>query len=128
VGWQSLGFYRPFKSRQYRLRIHSWHPPRTARASAASGVGGDVPLWLEVGEMQLMEAELEADALQLLHMTHNHAACRRHAVEQAQHAPRAEQSGHAEHAPLDEPPNEAERRAERQQLLQPKRDLTVDST
>jgi hypothetical protein len=128
VGWQSLGFYRPFKSRQYRLRIHSWHPPRTARASAASGVGGDVPLWLEVGEMQLMEAELEADALQLLHMTHNHAACRRHAVEQAQHAPRAEQPGHAEHAPLDEPPNEAERRAERQQLLQPKRDLTVDST
>ena len=124
-GWQSLGFYRPFKSRQYRLRIHSWHPPRTARASAAAGVGGDVLLWLEVGEMQLMEAELEADALQLLHMTHNHAACRRHAVEQAQHAPRVEQAGHAEHAPSGEPPDDVERRAER---LQPKTDLADVST
>ena len=80
-GWQQFGFYRPFKSKQYRLRIHSWHPPVLPDGGEPAGA----PPRGEIASLLLMEAQLEADWTTVLHMTSNRDLNVRLAKQQQHH-------------------------------------------
>ena len=71
--WTSYGCYRPYKSKQYRLVVTSWHPPAAAATGTTGTADASSSVACELSHLHLLEAELEVDALQLLHMTHNRA-------------------------------------------------------
>ena len=81
--WQCFGFYRPFKSKQYRLRVLSWHAPAhgpscgapTPPQSEQQPAPAARQPALEISGLELREADLEVDPLQLLHVTSNRTLC-----------------------------------------------------
>ncbi|KAL1518983.1 hypothetical protein AB1Y20_003252 [Prymnesium parvum] len=63
-GLQSFQFYRPSKAKQYLLNIHSVHPPLSPLATRQAAT-------VRIARLTLMEATIEIDYLQLLHVAHN---------------------------------------------------------
>eukprot|EP00966_Prymnesium_polylepis_P038580 895438-Prymnesium_polylepis.2 len=88
---QTFDFYRPHKSKHYRLNVHSVHTPPAGGAGASGGVAGasgGAMAGVRLAEMRLMEAEIEVDYMQLLHTAHNLAGALQYDVSAGARRPR----------------------------------------